>query len=305
MKKMFVPVVLLTLTAGVALGQAKPRVAVLEFKNKAQGYAWSWYQAGQAAQDMMVTELVKIDKYRVIERDRLDALMKEKSLTLSGDVDPKTAVKLGKQLGVEYFIIGNVTEMNLIKKGVSTPGWIPGIGRAPNVDVKSSKMEVALDARAINTSTGEIVWADTGKAETSDSSVFVMGAGGGADDRNKLDRCLRPAVQMLASSLGKKALGTSGVGGGSDSSGIAGKIANVEGGTIYLNVGAEAGVKEGEEFGVYRVGKVIKDPDTGEVLGQDETQVGRVRVATIKGARMSLATKVSGGPFKPGDTIRK
>ena len=301
MKKMFVPVILMTLSAGVALGQAKPRVAVLEFKNKAQGYAWSWYQAGQAAQDMLVTELVKTEKYRVIERERLDALMQEKHLTLSGDVDPKMAVKVGKQLGVEYLIVGNVTEMNLTDKGVH----VPNLFGNPSVNVKNQKMQVALDARAINTSTGEIMWADTGKAETSDSSVFVAGAGGGVNDRNKLDRCLRPAVQELAKSLEKKSLATSGAGGSSDSSGVAGKIANVEGGTLYLNVGAEAGVKEGEEYGVYRVGKVIKDPDTGEVLGQDETQVGRIRVSAVKGARLSLATKVSGGPFKAGDTIRK
>jgi len=300
MKKMFVPVILMTLSAGVALGQAKPRVAVLEFKNKAQGYAWSWYQAGQAAQDMLVTELVKTEKYRVIERERLDALMQEKHLTLSGDVDPKMAVKVGKQLGVEYLIVGNVTEMNLTDKGVH----VPNLFGNPSVNVKNQKMQVALDARAINTSTGEIMWADTGKAETSDSSVFVAGAGGGVNDRNKLDRCLRPAVQELAKSLQKKALGTSGAGGASDSSGVAGKIANVEGGTIYLNVGSEAGVKEGEEYNVYRVGKVIKDPDTGEVLGQDETQVGRIKVSAVKGARLSLGTKVSGGPFKQGDTIR-
>lgn len=303
MKKILAPALLLALVSGTALAQAKPRVAVLEFKNKAEGYSWGWYRAGQAAQDMLVTELVKIEKYRVIERERLDALMQEKHLTLSGDVDPKTAVKVGRQLGVEYLIVGNVTEMNLINKGVHVPGGLPFM-RNPSVNVRSQKMEVALDARAINTSTGEIVWADTGKAETSDSSVFIAGAGGGADDRRKLDRCLRPAVQELARSLGKKALGTSGVGGASDSSGVAGKIANAEGGTLYLNVGAEAGVAVGAEFDVFRVGKVIKDPDTGEVLGQDENKVGRVRVTAVKGARMSTAKAISGSTFRAGDLIR-
>ena len=57
MKKMIVPVVLACLMASVAEGQAKPRVAVLEFKNKAQGYAWSWYQAGQAAQDLSLIHI--------------------------------------------------------------------------------------------------------------------------------------------------------------------------------------------------------------------------------------------------------
>ncbi len=70
----------------------KPRIAVLEFKNKADNQ-W-WYNGGaEAAQDVFVTELVKSGKFRVVEREQLEALMQEKNLTLSGDVDPKTAVQ--------------------------------------------------------------------------------------------------------------------------------------------------------------------------------------------------------------------
>ena len=70
----------------------KPRIAVLEFKNKADNQ-W-WYHGGaEAAQDVFVTELVKSGKFRVVEREQLEALMQEKNLALSGDVDPKTAVQ--------------------------------------------------------------------------------------------------------------------------------------------------------------------------------------------------------------------
>ena len=279
---------------------AKPRVAVLEFKNKASNYTWNWYDAGRGAQDMLVTELVKTGKYRVIEREQLAAIMREKGLSLSGDVDPRTAVKIGKMLGVEYLVTGSVTQLGTTNRGASVPG---GFG-LPSVSVHSQKAEAALDARAFSTSTGEIVWADTASGETSDASVYVAGAGGGASDHGKVDKILRPVVQKLAESLGKANLATTGMGGGSDASGIAGKIANVDGGTLYLNVGAEAGVKEGDEFTVYRVGKQIKDPDTGEVLGADETKVGRVKITAVKGARLSAATAVSGSGFKAGDTLK-
>ena len=280
---------------------AKPRVAVLEFKNKVQGYGWSGYKAGQAAQDMLVTELVKKVKYRVMEREQLDAILQEKNLSLSGDIDPKTAVKLGKMIGVEYLIAGAVTEMGVADRNANVPSFF---GRVPSVSVRSQRLDAALDARAFSTSTGEIVWADTASETTSDSSVYVAGAGGGVDDRGKLDRILRPVVVKLADSLGRKQLETSGLGGTADVSGIVGKIAKAGGGAIYVNVGAEAGIKEGDEFDVFRVAEQIKDPDTGEVLGANEVKVGRIKVIAIRGPRLSSAIVLSGSGFKPGDLVK-
>lgn len=289
--------VLAVLASSEALAQ-KPRVAVIEFKDKTSRY--TWYQAGQAAQDMFVTELVKTGKYRVIDREQLDAIMREKNLSLSGEIDPRTAVKAGKLLGVEYLITGALTELGVADRGAR----VPGAFGLPSVRVGSQKMDASIDARMISTTTGEIIWADTAKETTSDASVFVAGAGGGVDDRRKLDRVLRPVVVKLAESMGKASVTTSGLGGAGDASGVAGKIAKVEGGSVYLNVGAEAGVKEGQTFDVYRVGSVIKDPDTGEVLGADETKVGRIKVTKVMGPRLSTASVVSGSGFKPGDAIR-
>ena len=285
---------------GPAFAQAKPRVAVIEFKNKVSGWSWGWYQAGTQAQDMFVTALVKSGKYRVIEREQLAAIMQEKNLTLSGDIDPKTAMKIGKLLGVEYIIAGALTELGAQKTNVNTP-WLRGI---PSVNVGVSKMDCAIDARAFSTTTGEIVWADSAKEESSSSKVYVGGAGGGVDDQRKLDALVRPVVTKLADSLAQKSLASGGTGGSGDASGVAGKIARVDGGEIYLNVGSEAGVKEGEEFNVMRLGAPIKDPDSGEVLGQNETKIGRVRVDKVMGPRLSTARVLSGSGFKPGDAIK-
>src|SRR5664280_2933859 len=234
-----------------AAGSAKPRVAVLEFVDKSTHY-YSWYHVGRAAQDMMVTALVKGEAFRVIDRERLQALMQEKNLSLSGDVDPKTAVRVGKMLGVEYLIVGAITA----------------------------------------------------KGASSDKSVYVAGSGGGSHDNEKLDKILRPVVDKLADSVSAKKLDTSGMGGTSDASGVVGKIAKADGGTLYVNAGSEAGVKEGDEFNVYRVGEQIKDPDTGEVLGANEVKVGRVRITNVMGPRLSTAVPVSGSGYRAGDTLR-
>lgn len=296
-----VALIAVTPTLSGAEPASRPRIAVLEFKNKVQGYGWSAYKAGQAAQDMFVTELVKKGNFRVMEREQLDAILQEKNLTLSGDVDPKTAVKIGRMIGVEYLIAGAVTEMGVADRNTNVPSLF---GRMPSVNVRSQKLDAALDARAFSTSTGEIVWADTAKQSTSDSSVYVHGAGGGVNDRGKLDRILRPVVVQLAQSLSAKKLETSGLGGAADASGVAGKIAKADGGAIYVNVGAEAGIKEGDEFDVYRVAEQIKDPDTGEVLGSNEVKVGRIRILAVRGPRLSSAVTLSGSGFKAGDLLK-
>jgi curli biogenesis system outer membrane secretion channel CsgG len=293
------PLLATLICSPVLAAGAKPRVAVLEFVDKSSHY-YGWYQVGRAAQDMLVTALVRGDAFRVVDRERLQALMQEKHLSLSGDVDPRTAVKVGKLLGVEYVIVGSITEFGVKNSGAN----VPSVGGLPSFSMRTQRMDAAIDARAINTSTGEIVWADTAKDSSSDKSVYVAGAGGGTQDGQKLDKILRPVVEKLAASVSAKKLETSGMGGSADSSGVVGKIANVDGGTLYINAGSESGVKEGDEFTVWRVGKQIKDPDTGEVLGADEAKVGRVKVIAVKGPRLSVASAVSGSGFKAGDTLK-
>src|SRR4030095_15091607 len=92
----------------------------------------------EACQDVFVTELVKSGKFRVVEREQLEALMQEKNLTLSGDVDTSTAVRVGKLLGVNYRLTGAVTQYGTTAHSVDTPGggigghWVPGVSVGKN-----------------------------------------------------------------------------------------------------------------------------------------------------------------------------
>jgi curli biogenesis system outer membrane secretion channel CsgG len=192
---------LVTVVAVAGAANAKPRIAVLEFKNKADNQ-W-WYRGGAAAaQDVFVTELVKSGRFRVIEREALEALMREKNLSLSGDVDPSTAVRAGKLLGVDYMLIGSVTEYGTTSSRVDTPSGSVGGRWVPGVNVGKNTFVAAMNARLIETETGEIVWADEGRGEEGNTRVRVGGVGGGVDhDERMFDKVLKPVIQQLVASL--------------------------------------------------------------------------------------------------------
>ena len=176
----------------------KPRIAVLEFENKAEASRWWTDRGAEAMQDVFVTELVKSGKFRVIDRERLDALMREKNLSLSGDVDPSTAVQAGRLLGVEYFLVGSVTEYGRTEAGAHGRG----IRRLPGFRAGKTTFVAAANARIINAETGEIMWADEARAEDAKVNVSVGGFGGGvSQDERMFDKVMKPVVEELTASI--------------------------------------------------------------------------------------------------------
>lgn len=179
---------------GVADAQDKPRIAVLEFTNKADP-SWGWWRERGAAamQDVFITELVKSGKFRVIDRERLDLIMQAKKVSLSGEVDQSTAMQMGKLLGVEYLLVGAVTEYG--KTDPSAHGR--GVKRLPGFGAGRSTFVAAANARIMNAETGEIVWADEARFEDSNTKVSVDGENG----ELMFDKVMKPVVQELAASI--------------------------------------------------------------------------------------------------------
>src|SRR5271170_2737805 len=70
----------------------KRRVGVVDFENKT-AYGG---RLGSAASDILITELTKTGKFIVVERDKIDKLMAEQKLGMSGAIDPNTAAQMGK-----------------------------------------------------------------------------------------------------------------------------------------------------------------------------------------------------------------
>jgi len=130
----------LPLLAPAAQAQ-KPTVAVMYFTNGAIGNNAEYAPLSKGLAEMMITELSGNSNIRVVERDRLQALLEEQNLGASNRIEKETAAKVGKTLGAMHMLMGSFV-----------------------IDPKGS---MRMDVRAINTETSELVYATsiTGKAD--------------------------------------------------------------------------------------------------------------------------------------------
>src|SRR5258708_20523792 len=139
---------------------ARPTVALLDFDFGAIQPWWTGNNdLGKQVADLLVDELVNDGTFRVIERKRLETILNEQNFAASDRTDPgaKLIVQIGKALGVKYLNVGSVTRFGLEQStkslggafGVKLP--VGAIGRS------EGKAAVAITARIIDTSTGEIL----------------------------------------------------------------------------------------------------------------------------------------------------
>ncbi len=116
-------------------------VAILDFDNNSIGDDKQiWEPMGKGLAQMLITDLSKIVKLKVVERERIQYILDELKLQKGEAFDEKSVVQIGKQLGVHAMLFGGFSKID--------------------------KM-VRIDARLIKVETSELIKAEeiTGKAE--------------------------------------------------------------------------------------------------------------------------------------------
>lgn len=90
-----------------AAQSTKPVVVVLSFDNNSIGKDAADYNGiGKGVQDMLITDLASNSNIVLVDRDRIQQVLQEQNLIKQGDIDPQTAVRIGKLLGAQYMITG-------------------------------------------------------------------------------------------------------------------------------------------------------------------------------------------------------
>jgi len=85
----------------------RPVVVVFTFTNSSVGSARSEFDGvSTGLQDLLITDLASNTKIRLVDRAHLNEVLTEQKLAKDGQIDPTTAVRLGKILGAQYAVTG-------------------------------------------------------------------------------------------------------------------------------------------------------------------------------------------------------
>jgi curli biogenesis system outer membrane secretion channel CsgG len=264
----------------------KVRIAVVNFENNSQWHYWG-SNLGWAAADELVTQLFKTNKFRIIERTQIEAILAEQDLGASGRVNASTAAAIGKILGVQLMLTGSITKFSI----ETISGGFRGIGGS------YSEAESTLDIRLIDTTTAEILYAEEGSGKKRLGGGYAEGAYAGRDfDAGLAQEALRPAVEEIVAKLSAEA------GRFENLKPVApvGQVVGAREGDFYINRGENAGVQVGQQFAVIRVVDEIVDAN-GTVLDRIVDQVGLLQVTRVM-SQSAICTLVEGEAAE-GDTI--
>src|ERR1700757_3304344 len=96
------------LMASAAFAAETRRRGVADFTNDTSA-GWWYGGAGRDLSSMLTNELASTDKFRVVERSKLESVLAEQDLGSSGRVSGRTAAKVGKLTGAQYLVTGTVS----------------------------------------------------------------------------------------------------------------------------------------------------------------------------------------------------
>ncbi len=265
-----------------AMAGPKRRIGVVDFQNKT---AYGQARLGTSASDILITELAKSGKFIVVERDKIDQILAEQKLDMTGAIDPNTAAKVGKILGLNAIVTGSISQF-----GSDTQGSEYLLTQS-----KSQVVKCTVDIRVVDAETGQILYADSGSGIAKQHSGGVLGLGTRAGYDESLDgEALRAAIVKFTNNIIAQV----------EKKPWSCRVADADGASIYLNAGHDSNLEIGKKLTVYHVGRAITDPTTGLVIGNTEDPLGVIRVNRYFGDDGSVAEVVSGAMPAKGDIAR-
>lgn len=270
---------------------------------------------GKGISAMMVKRIAQDGKFTVVERNKVANVLKEQDFGASGRVKKGTNARIGQIRGADFTIMGDIVTFGRDdqRKRGGVGVIVPGAGGVAGGSKTDFKAVVVLNFRMVDNESSEVVMTGEARGESKRVSkggfagLFVggVGVGGFADmtasnfGETIIGEAIMDACDKLAQQVGQQAGQIS----TTRNIEIEGRVADVNGSTVYINVGSSSGVVAGDVFKVSRIIREVKDPTTKEVLDLVTEPVGTLTISTVR-EKIAIGT-MSGGAAKAGDRVEK
>lgn len=181
----------------------KPSVGIADFKNTATGVYWWRGGVGRDLSGMVANELASTDHFRVVERSKLNPVLKEQDLMQSGRMAKSDAAQYGKLTGAEYMVMGTLTAFERNTSNQSGRLSFGGI----SIGGKKDEAYLAVDLRVVDTTTGEIAFNRTVEARSGGTGLnlgfYRGGLGGklGSEEKTPVGKAIRAVVAEIVGYL--------------------------------------------------------------------------------------------------------
>lgn len=217
----------------------------------------------QSLDGQLIASVDATHKFDIVSRSALDEVLKEQNLDASGNVDSTSASKIGALLGAKYILTGTVDDF---QDYVETATF-DGTGRSATKRV----FRFSIVAQIYDSTTGKLLAAvpfQTGNDEfkqIQEEHNYSVKNGELSDEM----------MVAIAHTMAEK---------------TAIRVADVifpikvlikDDSGIMINRGDGGGIAVGDIFNVYALGQQLVDPDTKEVLGNEEVKVGQVQITEV------------------------
>ncbi|HTA45456.1 MAG TPA: CsgG/HfaB family protein [Bryobacteraceae bacterium] len=298
----------------------KKRVIVDEFDystvmTSVQAVFGTTQNIGKGIRSMLVTRVAKDGKVVVVERAKMNQLLKEQDFNASNRVKQGKGARVGQVSGADALLTGDVVVFGRDDKKTNVRGGgiagrvIGGIASSKNED----KAVVVIDYRLVDAETSEVIATGEARGESSRKGnalggiggVLGKGVGGVEVDMTSsnfaqtiIGEATQDCVDKLAAILNEQTTNMK-----ANVREVETRVAAVSGGTLTIAAGSSDGVNAGEVFEIFKVLGEIRDPQTKEVL---DTQVEKVGEMTVTSVREKVASgNYAGSPAIVNMVARK
>lgn len=261
---------------------SKKIVAVMPLENLS-GYDEE--QIAEIMTEQLIVALHASGAYTVVERVQMGTVIKEQGFQNIA-VDPSKAVELGKLSGADYSMLGKVTmaivEDNPTANAVAQIGeWfnLGDIGKTAEKYVHKLKGRIRFEFRFVDNTTGEVVLAKT-----------VEGSKSGSNVTDAINAACKNAAENFLRELDSV-------------NPFRARVADIDGSNVYIDKGAESGLRRGETLIVAREGEPVIV--NGRIVAMRQEEVGKVKVVEVNADYAVCKVTGETNDIKKGDVVKR